>query len=143
MKEHCQVGCSVYTDLQMLLRGGVEFPSWLKMTQEISTFLSSVEPWENGIMANLEQAVDLTIQRVVQSTVEEGSELIQSIRNNGLVAKFIMGLDGSGNHAVYNSASTLADGVDSTHIIVIGFALIYIKIDENDGEVVYLVANCF
>jgi hypothetical protein len=70
LKEYCQIGRSVYTDLCMLLKGRVEFPSWLKMTQEISTFLPSLEPWENGILANFEQAVDLTLQRVLMSTVE-------------------------------------------------------------------------
>jgi hypothetical protein len=35
----------------------------------------------------------------------------------------------------------LAEGVDTTHIIVVGFALISIKIDEPDGEVVYLDRN--
>jgi hypothetical protein len=53
------------------------------------------------------------------------------------VAKFITGLDASGDHAVYNTASTLAEGVDTTHIIVVGFSLISIKVDETDGFVVY------
>jgi hypothetical protein len=103
LKEHCQIGCSVYTDLRILLKGRVEFPSWLKMTQEILTFLPSVEPWENGILANLEQAVDLTLQRVLQSIVVEGTDLAQDVQDKSLVAKFIMGLDASGNHAVYNT----------------------------------------
>jgi hypothetical protein len=37
--------------------------------------------------------------------------------------------------------STLAEGVDTTNIIVVGFSLISIKIDEPDGEVVYLDKN--
>jgi hypothetical protein len=89
--------------LRILLKGRVEFPSWLKMTQEILTFLPSVEPWENGILANLEQAVDLTLQRVLQSIVVEGTDLAQDVQDKSLVAKFIMGLDASGNHAVYNT----------------------------------------
>jgi hypothetical protein len=67
--------------------------------------------------------------------------LAQDIQEKALVAKFIMGLDASGNHAVYNTSSTLAEGVDTTHIIVVGFSLISIKIDEPDGEVVYLDKN--
>jgi hypothetical protein len=100
-----------------------------------------VEPWENGILANLEQAVDLTLQRVLQSIVVEGTDLAQDIQDKGLVAKFVMCLDPSGNHAVYNTSSILAEGVDTTHIIVVGFSLISIKIDEPDGEVVYLDKN--
>jgi hypothetical protein len=37
--------------------------------------------------------------------------------------------------------STLADRVDTTRIIVLGFTLISINIDESDGNVVYLDQN--
>jgi hypothetical protein len=105
---------------------------FLSLSLSLSLYLSlslSLSDWFYELRRHFITNVDLTLQRVLQSIVVEGTDLAQDVQDKGLVAKFIVGLDASGNHAVYNTSSTLAAGVDTTHIIVVGFSLISIKID--------------
>ena len=59
---------------------------------------------------------------------------ISDAENSSLVAKCFMGVDGSGGHSIYNSPSSLASGVDTSHMLLASFTVPSMVVDDSDSK---------
>ena len=137
LKERCQIGRSVYTDVCLLLKDQVCLPPYDKLHSLVSDIRPSIVDWEFGVRANLRECVTSTLERILHNHKNSIPDFEQR-----LVAKCFMGVDGSGGHSVYNSPSSLASGVDTTHMMVAGFTVPSITVDDPGSTEVYHDNNC-
>lgn len=77
----------------------------------------------------------MTIMRRLQTEMSRFD--MEDVKQYGIVAKAVCGIDGSGSHQVYNSESSLREGLDTTHILVGGFCLTKILLDNPAGDVIF------
>jgi hypothetical protein len=103
------------------LKNLVLFPAHHELADLEKTILPELKPFEHGWRLQLQEALATTIQRIFlqHKNFEDNSE----VKEKGISCTFVGGCDGSGSHAVYNSATSLAEGIDTSHMIVCGFAL--------------------
>jgi len=125
LRETCQIGRNIYTDLRLALKDHVTFPPHQHLSQLEVEIQPKMETFENGWKVNLREAITLTLQRAFETL--NGALTAANAEEFGITCKFIGGCDGSGSHAIYNSATSLAAGVDTSHMLVGGFALTEIK----------------
>jgi hypothetical protein len=137
LKLYLQIGKGVYSNFRLLLRDKVEFSPYYKLVQEIKSFQPPVEFRGNGVFCNLKDCITITASRALQLSVVPGSDEADLIKRWGVVLKIVAGLDGSGHHPVYSTESTLDSQVDASHIIVAGFALLEIRVNDLDATVVF------
>jgi hypothetical protein len=140
LREACQIGRNIYTDLRLVLKDHVTFPAHQHLSRLEAEILPKLEVFENGWKINLKEAITLTLQRTFQN-LDDKLTTAKAIEY-GLVCKFVGGCDGSGSHAIYNSATSLAEGVDTSHMLVGGFALTEIRLNGHDRTTLYKDTNC-
>ena len=140
LRETCQIGRNIYTDLRLVLKDHVTFPAHQHLSKLEVELLPKLEYFENGLKINLKEAITLTLQRTFQNLEE--TLIAAKAMESGLVCKFVGGCDGSGSHAIYNSATSLAEGVDTSHMLVGGFALTEIRLNAEEGTSIYKDNNC-
>ncbi len=140
LREKCQIGRNIYTDLRLALRDHVTFPAHQHLSKLEVEIQPKLESFENGWKVNLKEAITLTLQRTFQNL--EDTLTARKANEFGLVCKFVGGCDGSGSHAIYNSATSLAEGVDTSHMLVGGFALTEIRLNGQEGTSIYKDNNC-
>jgi hypothetical protein len=58
-------------------------------------------------------------------------EKMDRLQNTSLVAEVFIGANGGGSHAIYDSVSSLADGVDTSPILVTGFTVISLRFNDD------------
>ena len=132
IKCYLKVGRRSMTRLRELLsEDGVELPTSQKIEAEVRTFVPEPEHKHHGVVIGLQEALKVTVRRALMAAkIDPTSELAESISRFGLVADVKGGLDGSGKHSVYNSESSLAEGVDTSHFVFGGFALNTLVVDN-------------
>ena len=136
LREEMQIGRTAYQTLKRVMKQyQVEYPTWDDLNKNIATFMPEMEHTYddngnfNGVVFNLKDMLEKTIERVLNLADLE-DEVIEDIKQYGLVAKVNSGADGSGDHQVYNQASSLVEGIDTTHIIFSGFTLISLHVNN-------------
>jgi hypothetical protein len=106
LREHCQIGRNIYTDLRIALKEKVLLPPHNLLSKQENKILPELIEFEQGWKVNLTEAISKTLEGALK-TVTTNQE---SLTGEGLFCKFVGGCDGSGGHSVYNSASSLASG---------------------------------
>ena len=99
----------------------------------------------HGVYFNFEECLSVTVRRILNMFKKDHDEdiddndkkICDDIRNFGVIVNVNSGVDGSGSHAVYSSESSLADGVDTSHINISGFCLLSIKINNEDKTEIF------
>ena len=134
LKEHCQIGRSVYTDVRLLLRKQVEFPPYHELSSLVKNILPTLIPFEHGVRANLKEILRGTVERILSSYTQIFTD---DTISTGIVCQVKIGIDGSGSHAVYNSATSLRDGVDTSHMLVVGFTIPSIVVNDVHQTVIF------
>ena len=135
IRESCQIGRNIYTDIRLALKDVVLLPAHQHLAKLEANIQPKLEVFEHGWRMKLRDALSMTLTRIFQ--VLEEKLVLENVRDTGLVCKFVGGCDGSGNHAIYNSATSLAEGVDTSHMLVSGFALTEIKTNNSEGKVIF------
>ena len=133
IREHCQIGRGVYTDLRLALKNKTILPPHNLLSNLETELLPVLEVFEHGWKVNLQEAVSKTLERWFlqhENLQKEYTSLAQ-----GIQCFFSGGCDGSGGHSVYNSASSLADNVDTSHMLFAGFALTEVRALDSDKTI--------
>ena len=83
----------------------------------------------------------IDLLELVTKTLERLPQDVINKLPNKVIATWNAGFDASGTHRVYNSPTSLAEGVDTSHFIVTGAALINLKQKETDtgDDILYKV----
>ena len=139
LRERCQIGRSVYTDVRLLLKDHVALPPFGKLQSVANEIRPSLLDWEFGVRGNLRECVKSTLERIMLSNMSSYSA---SDIENGVVAKCFMGVDGSGGHSIYNSPSSLSAGVDTSHMLVAGFVIPSIVVNNASSTEVFTDKCC-
>ena len=120
----------------------VDFPTWDNLNKNIATFMPQMDYSSddagnfNGVSFNLKDMLAITIQRVLDITELEDNT-VNDIKEHGIIAKVNSGADGSGEHQVYNQASSLVEGIDTTHIIFSGFTLLSLHVNNQSKTEIF------
>ena len=118
--------------------GACLLPSYQELNAELQTVVPQREPLWNGIVVEFQESLAITIRRALKISLDfSDTETLDKIRSHGLFAKAAGGVDGSGNHAEYNSASSLAEGVDTSHFLYAGYVLLELRINDQNRTLVY------
>ncbi len=135
VRERCQIGRNIYTDVRLALKDFVLLPAHQHLAKLEANIQPKLEVFEHGWRMKLKDALSMTLQRIFGALEEK--LISENAHETGVVCKFVGGCDGSGNHAIYNSATSLAEGVDTSHMLVSGFVLTEIKINNSEGKVIF------
>ena len=143
LKEHLQIGQTGY----MYLRHSLPtiFPTWDELNTEIEKIMPDFNYKDHGVYFNFEESLNITVKRILnkfkmdkdEDIDDNDKKIFDDIKEFGVIVTANSGIDGSGGHAVYNSESSLADGVDTTHINVSGFCLLSIKINNEEQTEIF------
>ena len=137
MKSHLQLSTREWTDIRIIMAEYVRMPT----KDHIRAYAMKITPprvlKNNGVFFDFYSAVVLTLQRL---PINVKTQIAAELDDGSVIfAKFAGGMDTSGGHRVYNSASSLKDGVTSTHMYFIGFTLLFLK--SYDGSQKTLFEN--
>ncbi len=130
LKSHLQIGRDLYTDLRLLLKDKVIFPPMHRLNENIGSFLPDLSFTENTLHSDLKETLFVTVRRALLASISPDSDTAGQVKSLGLIAKVRMGIDGSGNHSVFNTESTLAEGVTASHVVVGGFTVLSLQVDD-------------
>ena len=139
LKEHCQIGRSVYTDLRLLLQKHVEFPPYNELAALVKNILPDLISYDHGVRAGFKDLLLRTLGRILSRS---STKLLPTTISSGIVCQVKVGIDGSGSHAIYNSASSLREGVDTSHMLVAGFSVPQITVNDSQSSVIFRDRHC-
>ena len=128
LKEHCQIGRSVYTDLRLLLQKHVEFLPYAILASLVKNILPDLISYDHADCAGFKDLLSRTLERILSSS---SSSFDPTTVSSGILCHAKIGIDGSGSHAIYNSATSLREGVDTSHMLVAGFGALRMANDTH------------
>ena len=139
LKSHLQLSSKEWTDLRIALSDFTRLPTKDELREYVKKFLPQRIDKEHGVFFDLYEAVHLTLLRLPKSVKDK---MAASLENGSTVlVRFAGGMDTSGGHRVYNSASSLAENVDTTHMFFGGVSLVHIKAHDGSRETLYKNKN--
>ncbi len=97
--------------------------------------LPNLIDFHHGLRADLIDVVQKTLERLPGNIADAIDT--QDVSNNGIIAHFVCGADVSGCHKVYNSETSLAEGIDTTHMLVAGIALTTVSINGESEQTIF------
>ena len=126
-----------WTELRLLVKSDLRLPTTNEIRELTNELMPKMSKFEHGFCFEFSQAVCMTLGRLPPAA---HTCIFEKVPNfNKVIATVTYGLDGSGSHRVYNSETSLAEGVDTSHILFAGFSLINLK--TWDGTIIYEVPN--
>ena len=132
-----KIGRGPYTEMKLMFeKTGTFLPARKKLEAELGTVVPKREGLWHGIVVKFSESLAITIKRALRSSISL-TENVDNMRNHGLVARAVGGIDGSGKHSEYNSASSLAKGVDTSHFLYAGFTLLDLRIADQERTIIY------
>ena len=120
-----------WTELRIVLDPYVRLPTKDEIRFYRETFQPKEIPFHFGLSIEVPELVLKTLERLPK-------ELTDKLPNE-VVGTWNMGFDASGTHRVYNSATSLAEGVDTSHFIVSGASLVNLKQNDSENTILYEV----
>ena len=133
-----KVGRGPYTEMKLMFEknGAALLPSYQELSKELQYVVPQREPMWHGIVVKFKESLSITVKRALRTSVSLTDNL-DKLHSHGLIAWVVGGIDGSGRHAEYNSASSLEDGVDTSHFLYAGYVLVELRINDQDRTLVY------
>jgi hypothetical protein len=139
IREQCELGKKTWTDLRLLLKPYVILVPYGQTSLAAKSILPSFTAFHHGLKADLLEVVTKTLERLPESVTEKIKSL--DINASGIVANFSCGADVSGSHKEYNSETSLAEGVDTSHMMVAGIALSSIELNDQNSTTIFRNKN--
>ena len=141
LKTHLWLSKQGWTELRLEMKNHqVRLPT----SDELRAYKDSLTPFlmpffgRPGFKAFLHEVIYLTLTRLPKDVMKK---LALIPRGTKVIAFFTGGMDGSGSHKVYNSQSSLNVHFDAKSILFAGISLIYLKLDDEEGTMLYEVPN--
>ena len=94
--------------------------SFRKLSAYMRELCVDLYEYELGLRATMSDVVYATLKRLPDEVLQQISP---NLSDTHLSASFVYGLDGSGDHAVYNTEESLSADIDTTHFMLAGMAL--------------------
>ena len=123
------------SDLRLALKEHVTLPSPKVLSVAENEILPLLEPFEFGWKVNLLEAVTITLKRFFEQHDSIRSECVTL--KSEIQCLFVGGCDGSGGHSIYNSETSLAENVDTSHMLFAGFSLTELKTQGEEKVVLF------
>ena len=128
-----------WTEMKYHFKDFATLPPYRKISTYIHQLLPTLLPFHHGVAADVYEVVQKTLARLPKDILQRFADA--DCDKNGFIAEFVGGYDGAGSHQVYNTLESLQDGVDTTHMLFAGIALMTIKQNDDEGTVVYKTEN--
>ena len=141
LKEKNMISQKHYTDFRLTLKQYAVFPTYNSVSSYIHSTMPALRSLNEGVIANVLDVAILTLSRLPEKAVSFLENVNEQRRKPKFVANFTTGLDGSGSHKIYNSASFLSSTKNTSNLIIAGMALNSICIDDETKTLIHSVDN--
>ena len=135
IREHCELGKKTWTDLRLLLKPFVILAPYALTSLAAQKIIPTFTHFHQGLKADLVEVVTKTLERLPHEISQKIEKL--DVNDCGIVANFSCGADVSESHKEYNSETSLAEGLDTTHMMVAGIALTSIELNDRESTVIF------
>jgi hypothetical protein len=126
-----QIGCKVYTDIRLYVLVGQSRAFLVEQNGKGNFYIFAHNP-AHRTWRGLQRKgkFKITFFRIFK-IMDLDEEKMDRLQNTSLVAEVFIGANGGGSHAIYDSVSSLADGVDTSPILVTGFTVISLRFNDD------------
>ena len=130
LKSHLQLSTREWTDLRLALQEITRLPTKDEIRYYTNSFMPTKNIQEHGIFVDLYEAVSIILTRLPDDV--KATLVAELDDGDKILARFAAGIDTSGNHRTYNSPTSVAEDVKTTHMFFCGFA--FLLMQSYDGR---------
>ena len=138
LKNTLKLSTREWVELRLPMQKYVRLPPKDEIRLYEQKMSPSYHPYHFGIQFKLQDVVTMTLERLPKHVFEK-LPVISGLKDNSVKATWNGGFDASSSQHVYNSATSLAQGVDSSHFIMAGAS--FISLSDSQGNLLYSVPS--